>query len=134
MCQLMGHEEVNSEMFTKLDHQIIARCTGSQLKSFVMTRKPDLLVSRLPNKGKLESALQGEKNLISLVYECKMMPNKIHDQLIREKLSGKDSNLSTEGNDGLFTLLNVTMMQDGGDTLLQDNTPSILLNDVAWIS
>ena len=99
-----------------------------------MTRKPDLLISRLPNKGKLESALQGEKNLISLVYECKMMPNKIHDQLIREKLSDKDSNISSEGNHKLFTLLNVTMMQDGGDILLQDNIPSILLNDVEWIN
>ena len=43
-----------------------------------------MLISRLPKKGLLKDALNGEKNLISLAFECRGMENKVLKQLQEE--------------------------------------------------
>ena len=48
-------------------------CSGDLLKAFIIVRKDDLVISRFPKKGLLNDALNGEKNLISLAFECREM-------------------------------------------------------------
>ena len=96
-----------------------------------MARRPDLLVSKLPNKGKVESALRGEKNLIAMAYKCRTLPNMLQEQLVRLQLEEETDTI--ENNEELFTLLDVPMTLNQGSLLLENNTPSILLRDNGWI-
>ena len=59
-------------------------CSGDLLKAFIIVRKDNLLISRLPKNGLLNDALKGEKNLISLAFECRGMENKVLKQLQEE--------------------------------------------------
>ena len=53
MRELLQQNGIETTIGTMLDHHVISKCTGLQLKAFVMARRPDLLVSKLPNKGEV---------------------------------------------------------------------------------
>ena len=52
-----------------------AECNIPQLKTFILVRNPAFqIASKLPNKGKLDAAVAGEVNLISIAYHSRAMP------------------------------------------------------------
>lgn len=61
-----------------------------QLKDFSLTKKPDLQISKLPKKRKVENAHQGEENLIYVAHSmrsnCIMLIKKL------EAMKASDSN------------------------------------------
>ena len=58
-----------------------AECNIPQLKTFILVRNPALqIASKLPNKGKLDAAVAGEVNLISIAYHsCAMSLHSIQE-------------------------------------------------------
>ena len=56
---------------------------GDELEIFILARKEDLTKSNLQKKGKLDDAIKGEKNIISLTFECRKM-RWIADEKLRE--------------------------------------------------
>ena len=46
---------------------------GDKLKIFILARKQDVPKSNLTKKEKLDDDFKGEKNLISLAFECRKM-------------------------------------------------------------
>lgn len=45
---------------------IFYQCLADELKSFIMARRPDLLISKFPKKGNAADTNNGERNLIYL--------------------------------------------------------------------
>ena len=87
MCKLLGKDDVSntSDTLQSLTYDIISKCTCEELRSFIIARKQDLPRSKLPKKGNVESALNGASNLISLAFQCRLLPNlmkkKIEDEM-----------------------------------------------------
>ena len=53
-----------------------SKLLNADLESFILVRNKDNQVkSKLPKKGKLEDAINGEKNLIKLTFDSKLMEN-----------------------------------------------------------
>jgi len=57
------------------------------LKAFIFGRNP--ISGKAPNKGTVDGAKNGDRNLIRLAYECKAMPNK-HALLSKRPYSNEE--------------------------------------------
>ena len=116
MCQMMGSEDRCENLLKNINHEIIAKCNSDELKAFITARNENLPISKLPNKGNIPSAIQGESNLISLVYEYRALPN-LRKQLLDEKEDNELIDLDDIINKkkrrtDLFTILNIDNTQD----------------------
>ena len=69
--------------FANVSHEFLTKIKGDELKIFIIARKQDVPMSKLPKKRKLEDSIKGEKNLISLDFECRKMKY-IADETLRE--------------------------------------------------
>ena len=117
MCQMMGSEDRCENLLKNINHEIIAKCNSDELKAFITARCENLPLSKLPNKGNIPSAIQGESNLISLVYEYRALPNLLRKQLLDEKEDNELIDLDDIINKknrrtDLFTILNIDNTQD----------------------
>ena len=82
MSRLMGKNDTCEQSIrTNLTFEIISKCTGDELKYFILSRKFDLPKSRLSKKGKVADVIIGENNLVTMSYNCRMMPN-----ILRQKI------------------------------------------------
>ena len=54
--------------FTEAEHEHFAKLLSNELKTFILARRGDLLVSKLPNKGNIADAIRGDNNLIGLAF------------------------------------------------------------------
>ena len=52
-------------------------CPQGILTVFVFCRNPSISRTKLPNKGKLQEAIDGQQNLICMAWELRAPPNKI---------------------------------------------------------
>ena len=83
-CKLLQNkfrEITGSDDVTSMTHEQFSKCNGDELKTFIMSRKSDLPKSKLPKKGKVADAILGERNLISIAYSCRALPNILFQQL-----------------------------------------------------
>ena len=55
-------------------HEILYKLTGDELKAFILARNDKISKSKLPKKGKIGDAIQGENNLIKIAYELRNSP------------------------------------------------------------
>ena len=90
----------------------------------------------MPNKVNTPNAIQGESNLISLVYESRALPNFIQKQLLDEKENNELIDLDDIINKkkrriDLFTILNIDNAQD--ESASSQLTPSSLLANSEWV-
>ena len=90
------NNEATFENIKLLQHENIVKANCDQLKAFILARKKDVCKSHLPNKGKVADAILGEKNLISLAFDCREMPN----LLIEEIKKAKTNNVPMGGGGG----------------------------------
>ena len=64
---------MDDKPFTEAEHDHFAKLLSNELKTFILARRGDLVVSKLPNKGKIADAIRGDKNLISLAFSCRVV-------------------------------------------------------------
>ena len=57
------------------------QCLKDELVAFIMVHVKDVQKSKLPKKGKVEDAKNGEKNLIAMAFDCRTKENIMHQQL-----------------------------------------------------
>ena len=110
MRELLQQNDIETTIGTKLDRHVISKHTGLQLEAFVIASRPGLLLSKLQNKGKVESAFQCEKNLIAMAYGCRIFPNMLQEQLV--SLQSEEEADTIEYNEELCTSLDVLMIHD----------------------
>ena len=68
-----------------------SKLLNADLESFILVRNKDNQVKRkLPKKGKLEDAINEEKNLIKLAFDSKLMENFIKKNF-RSTLSNRNN-------------------------------------------
>ena len=67
----MKEDGLNETCFSNVLYKVLEKIKGDELKIFILARKKDIPKSKLPKKGKLDDAIKGEKNLISLSFECR---------------------------------------------------------------
>ncbi|EJK74278.1 hypothetical protein THAOC_04053 [Thalassiosira oceanica] len=92
---LLRDEGLGSENECDRDESFIEECTlehfgkltVDSLKAFIFGRNP--ISGKAPNKGTVDGAKNGDRNLIRLAYECKAMPNK-HALLSKRPYSNED--------------------------------------------
>ena len=73
---------LGSKLGMERDESIIEKCTlehlgklnVDSLKAFIFGRSP--ISGKVPNKGTVDGAKEGDRNLIQLAFECRNMPNK----------------------------------------------------------
>ena len=74
MCNLLK-VEADEKHLPYLTMMHFAELNIPQLKTFIMARNTAFqIASKLPKKGKLEAAIAGEVNLISIAYHSRAMP------------------------------------------------------------
>ena len=138
MCRMMGKEDICEDTIKNVNHEIIAKCNSDELKAFITARNPDLPISKLPNKGNISKAIQGESNLISLTYKYRSLPNLMRKQVL-EEVEDEDNEFmdrdhrhnGTNLNRNIFTIVNINSTQDG--LASSQLTPSSLLGDCEWV-
>ena len=91
---------------------------------------------KLPNKGNIPSAIQGESNHISLAYESRALPNLLQKQLLDEKEDNElvdfDDIINREKRrTDLFTIVKIDNAQDVSAS--SQLTPSSLLANSEWV-
>ena len=74
LCNLLKVDAAENNLpYLTMKH--FAECTIPQLRTFILVRNPAYqTASKLPNKGKLDAAVAGEENLISIAYHSRAMP------------------------------------------------------------
>ena len=89
--------------FTEVEHEHFAKLLSNELKTFVLARRGDLLVSKLPNKGKIADAIRGDKNLISLAFSCRVASVILHSKLKEaEESEGNIGSVTEDDRDTFF--------------------------------
>ncbi|EJK61009.1 hypothetical protein THAOC_18564 [Thalassiosira oceanica] len=125
---LFRDEGLGSENECDRDETFIEECTlehfgkltVDSLKAFIFGRNP--ISGKAPNKGTVDGAKNGDRNLILLAYECKAMPNK-HALLSKRPYSNDDLQKYRANP------INVTTITLGDDTGL---LPSQVLGNNQW--
>ena len=74
ICNLLG-KQYDESYLKEVTHEVLDKCNGNELKSFILVRKTELPKSKLPQKGKIIDAIKGENNLLSIAFGCKEMNN-----------------------------------------------------------
>ena len=74
--KIAGRQEL-SEL--TMDH--FDQCLKDELIAFILVRVLDVPKSKLPKKGKLDEAKNGENNLIAMAFDCRTKENIMHQQL-----------------------------------------------------
>ncbi len=125
-----------------MNHETIAKCNSDELKAFITARNQDLPISKLPNKGNISKAIQGESNLISLTYKYRSLPSRIRKQVLEEvkeveeeednKLVDWDDRNQRNVSKNIFTIVNIDSTQDG--LASSQLTSSSLLGDCEWVN
>ena len=95
LCNTMNNE-VTFENIKLLQHENIVKANCDQLKAFILARKKDVCKSHLPNKGKVANETLGGKNLISLAFDCREMPNLLMEDIEKAKEKVEEVNQITE--------------------------------------
>ena len=135
MCQMMGREDRCEDILKNINHEIIVKCNSDELRAFITGRNLDLPVSKLPNKGNISNAIQGETNLISIAYNYCSLPNLLRKQLLEEEDNGEfidwEETNNRSGNKDIFTIVNINNAQDGSASF--QLTPSSLLANSEWV-
>ena len=92
----MKEDGLDETDFANVSHELLAKIKGGKLKIFILAIKQDVPTSTLLKKWKLENAIKGEKNPISLAFECRKMKF-IADENLRaataEKLDSEEDDL-----------------------------------------
>lgn len=65
LCGLIVDKPIN-----RAEHKHFAKLLSNELKPFILVRRVDLFVSKLPNKCKIAGAIRGDNNLIGLAFSC----------------------------------------------------------------
>ena len=81
ICHLLGKDNVQSEYIKEVTHEILYKCAVDDLKSFILARTNDITKSKLPKRGKIGDAIQGERNLLKMAYDLREAPNLLHDEM-----------------------------------------------------
>ena len=71
--------------------ETLARLTVGDLTSFILSRNLELSKSKLPKKGKVEEAIRGESNLISLAFSLRSKENLLQKKVNASELLGNDA-------------------------------------------
>ena len=58
-----------------------SECCVHDLEAFVLVRNTDILKTKLPKKGNLEDAVNGEDNLIKVAFESRGLVNALQKQM-----------------------------------------------------
>ena len=84
ICNLLNKEDVRSEYFEEITHELLYKIKSDDLKSFILARSKDLPRSRLPKRGKVGDAILGENNLLKLAFDLRSAPNLLLQQKTSE--------------------------------------------------
>ena len=112
----MKDDGLDETDFANVSHKVLEKIKGDGLKIFIIARKQDIPKSNLPKKGKLDNAIKGEKNLISLDFECRKMKC-IADEKFREAI---DEELDSEEDDLILFSLKIHL--EGNNQTVKDST------------
>ena len=128
---LMEKENCNEIKMSNATLEHFSNCSNPMLEAFVLARTEDLIKSRLPKKGKLIDAQNGERNMILLAFECKEKENMIlkkHEDLCDNTSSPNDASATDVTMP--FTEIDVEQRI----SYISDNfLPSSLFNVEDWI-
>ena len=111
-----------------MTHEQFSKFSGDELKTFIMSRKSDLPKSKLPKKGKVADAILGERNLISIAYSCRALPNILFQQL--KEAEDEREQMGLDDNQIAFKRHEVVVNQ----SLTHSIKSSSLLDNDEWVS
>ena len=98
---------------------------GDELEIFILARKEDLTKSNLQKKGKLDDAIKGEKNLISLALEFRKIKCTA-DEKLREA-----TNEELDNEEDKLIIFSLKMHLERNNEIVKAST---LLGNTDWIN
>ena len=95
-AKILDNLELNDNVETKLKNMCgntilseltlvnFSSLTKNELVGFVHVRKPDMKISQMPKKEKLEAAQNRGNNLIKMAFDIRDQPNMMREELQQE--------------------------------------------------
>ena len=120
----MKQDGLDETVFADVSHEVLAKVKGDELKIFILARKQDVPKSKLPKKGKLDDAIKGEKNLISLALEFRKIKCTA-DEKLREA-----TNEELDNEEDKLIIFSLKINLEGNNETVKAST---LLVNIYWI-
>ena len=117
LCELTGRN------IAAATHKDFYKCSNAQLEAFIMSRKNDAPKYRLPKYRKVGDAIRGERNLLSISFTCKSMPNILEAEL--QKVEEERDGIGLDNTTNTFSRHAVVV----DPTLTHSAKSSFLLDD-----
>ena len=126
----MEESNLENPILSNASMEIFDKCNKLMLIRFVMARRIDITKTKLPSKGKLADTINGEKNLIRLVFKFRELKNLLAEKL--KLVENTNDELDEEIGHNLLNRFSVEINLSN-DSLLTMKLSDLLFNE-EWVT